>query len=40
LKRASKVEAVIYELMPEAVPVVGHKAWADELSLLKTMVTI
>lgn len=39
LQRGSNIEAVIYELMPEAVPVVGHKAWADELSLLKSLIT-
>ena len=39
LARASKVEAVIYEVMPEAIPVLGHNAWADEIRLLKTIVT-
>lgn len=34
LARAPGVEAVIYEIMPEALPVLGHQAWADEVERL------
>ena len=37
LPRASGLEAVVYELMPEAVPLVGHAAWADELRALDAL---
>lgn len=37
LERAPGVQAVIYELMPEALPVLGHQAWADEIALLGTL---
>lgn len=39
LRRTPRVEAVVYELMPEAIPVLGYPAWADELRFLKTLVT-
>ena len=34
---ASQVEAVIYEVMPEALPALGHQAWADEIALLDSL---
>ncbi len=34
LARAPGVEAVIYEIMPEALPVLGYQAWADEVERL------
>lgn len=37
LARAPAVEAVIYEVMPEALPVLGHPAWADEIEQLETL---
>ena len=37
LTRAPAVEAVIYEVMPEALPVLGHPAWADEIEQLETL---
>jgi uncharacterized protein (UPF0276 family) len=39
LARAPGVQAVIYEVMPEALPVLGHQAWADEIALLDTLLT-
>ena len=39
LTQASQVEAVIFEIMPQALPVLGHSAWADELRLLRTLVS-
>lgn len=39
LTHASQVEVVIFEIMPEALSVLGgHTAWADELRLLRTLV--
>ena len=34
---APQVEAVIYEVMPEALPALGHQAWADEIALLDSL---
>lgn len=39
LARAPAVEAVIYEVMPEALPVLGHQAWADEVGRLEQLIT-
>ena len=39
LEQTPRLEAVIYELMPEAVPTLGHAAWADEITELKTLIT-
>lgn len=39
LARAPAVEAVIYEVMPEALPVLGHQAWADEVGRLDRLIT-
>ncbi len=39
LEQTPRLEAVIYELMPEAVPTLGHAAWADEIELLKSFIT-
>ena len=38
LARAPGVAAVVFELMPEAVPVLGHAVWAQELRVLRTLV--
>jgi hypothetical protein len=38
LARAPAVEAVIYEVMPEALPVLGHQAWADEVDRLDRLI--
>lgn len=38
LSRSPNVEAVIYEIMPQAVPILGHQAWADEVRLLRSAV--
>lgn len=38
LERASAVDAVIYEIMPEALPALGYRAWADELQTLRTLI--
>ena len=38
LEQTPRLEAVIYELMPEAVPTLGHAAWADEITQLKTLI--
>jgi len=34
---APGVQAVIYEVMPEALPALGHQAWADEIALLDSL---
>lgn len=38
LAQAAQTEAVIFELMPEAVPVHGHNTWAEELRMLRSIV--
>jgi uncharacterized protein (UPF0276 family) len=38
LEQTPRLQAVIYELMPEAVPTLGHAAWADEITQLKTLI--
>lgn len=39
LRRSPNVEAIIYEVMPQAVPMLGHQAWANELHFLRSVVT-
>lgn len=38
IAHAPNLQAVIYELMPEAVPVMGHSAWAEEIDLLARLI--
>ncbi len=38
IARAPRLQAVIYELMPEAVPTLGHQAWADEIDSLAQLI--
>ncbi|MEQ1601162.1 MAG: DUF692 family protein [Methylophilaceae bacterium] len=37
LLRSPNVSALIYEVMPQAVPTLGHQAWADELHFLRSV---
>lgn len=39
LVRTVTVEAAVFEIMPEAVPILGYNAWADELGILKNRVS-
>lgn len=36
--RSPNLEAVVYEVMPQAVPALGHRAWADELNSIRSVV--
>ena len=38
IARAPRLQAVIYELMPEAVPTLGHQAWAAEIESLEQLI--
>lgn len=38
LERVPNAQAIIYEIMPQAVPTLGHQAWADELHWLRSMI--
>jgi uncharacterized protein (UPF0276 family) len=38
LSRTPNIEAIIYEVMHQAVPALGHQAWAEELHFLRSVV--
>jgi uncharacterized protein (UPF0276 family) len=38
IARAPNLQAVIYELMPEAVPTMGHASWTEEIDLLARLI--
>lgn len=37
IPRCPQLQAVVYEIMPQAIPALGHHAWADELLALHSV---